>query len=95
MADLAGREPLSHIAAACKISEGHFGRAFAKSTGKPPHKWLMERRIDEAKRVLRYSDVPIADIGQQCGFADQSHLTRVFRTMVGISPGRWRQQNRY
>ncbi len=94
MSDLSGRIPMARIAEACRLSEGHFARAFVRSTGKPPHRWLVERRIEEAKRLLLQSDIPIAEIGQQCGFADQSHLTRVFRTATGATPARWRHQRR-
>jgi AraC-like DNA-binding protein len=94
MGDLSGRLSLARIAAECKLSEGHFARAFAKSTGEPPHRWLMRRRIEQAKSLLLHSDTPIADIAQICGFADQSHLTRVFKSAVGASPARWRQQRR-
>lgn len=94
MSDLSGCIPMARIAAECKLSEGHFARGFTRSTGKPPHRWLMDRRIEATKKLLLYSDTPIAEIGQQCGFADQSHLTRVFKSAVGESPGRWRQQKR-
>jgi AraC family transcriptional regulator len=44
-----------------------------------------------ARQLLRESALPLADIAVQCGFADQSHFTRVFSGRTGLSPGRWRR----
>lgn len=89
-ADLAGRIQLSTLAAACGLSVGHFSRAFRQSVGMPPYRWLVQRRIDVAKSLLR-TDLPIAELALRCGFSDQSHLTRVFKHAVGQTPGDWRR----
>jgi AraC family transcriptional regulator len=52
-------------------------------------------RVKRAKDLLRGTKRPIADIAVACGFADQSHLTRVFSKAFGISPGAWRRQWRH
>jgi hypothetical protein len=57
-----------------------------------PHRWLLERRVDRAKELLRHSS-PIAEIALECGFSDQSHFTRVFTNLMGVPPGVWRRQS--
>jgi AraC-like DNA-binding protein len=85
--------PLAAIAKACKLSESHFSRAFKISTGIPPHRWLVERRVESARELLLKSKAPLAEIAYTCGFADQSHMSRVFGRVVGMSPGTWRREH--
>ena len=92
-ANLDGDIPLASIAARCRLSPSHFARAFRQSTGLPPHRWLLQRRIEKAKGALRDSPATLADIATSCGFADQSHFTRVFTKLVGVSPGEWRRRH--
>jgi AraC-like DNA-binding protein len=89
--DLADCPTLSHLAAACGLSSRHFLRAFKKSNGVSPHRWLLIARVDRACELLENTPASIADIAHACGFADQSHLTRVFRGLVGAAPGAWRR----
>ena len=86
-------EPISlaELARACKLSPGHFARAFRQTTGQPPHRWLMVQRIEKAKQLLVDSTLSLAQIAQKCGFADQSHFTRVFAQLIQSSPGHWRR----
>ncbi|QND48431.1 helix-turn-helix transcriptional regulator [Rhizobium lusitanum] len=81
---------LAQLASDCGLSTSHFARAFARSTGIPPHRWLMQRRVDRAKELMR-KGTPLAEIALMCGFSDQSHLTRVFSQSEGLTPGRWRE----
>lgn len=83
---------LSEPAAACGLSPGYFARAFKQSVGTPPHRWLLLQRVLSAKSLLRNADLSLTDIAAACGFADQSHFTRVFTSIVGASPGAWRRQ---
>jgi AraC family transcriptional regulator len=83
---------LHDAARACGLSRGHFTKAFRVSTGLTPHQWLQRHRIDKAKRELLNPARSIADIATSCGFADQSHLTRVFSRLVGDSPAAWRRR---
>jgi AraC family transcriptional regulator len=83
--------PLGRLAAECGLSVQHFARAFRQSTGTPPHRWLLKQRVDRAKTLLTDRGVSLADIAVSCGFADQSHFTRIFTAMVGVSPGAWRR----
>ncbi|GLR83422.1 helix-turn-helix domain-containing protein [Bradyrhizobium iriomotense] len=89
--DLGGTFSLQLVAAELGFSVSHFSRAFRTSTGLPPHQWLLRRRIDTAKQLMRVRDLPLSEIAIAAGFANQSHFTRVFSTMVGVSPGAWRR----
>jgi AraC family transcriptional regulator len=90
-ANLGGNVPLRSIAQECGLSPSHFARAFAISVGQPPHQWLLEQRVDLARQLLGRSTLPLSEIAIQCGFADQSHFTRVFSAKTGLAPGRWRR----
>jgi AraC-like DNA-binding protein len=90
-ANLDGRVPLQEVARECRLSVSHFSRAFRCSMGAAPHNWLLTRRVELAKEKLRDDRLSLSDVALACGFADQSHLTRVFTRMVGVSPGAWRR----
>jgi AraC family transcriptional regulator len=90
-AELDGPVPMGQIAGACGISVAHFARAFKLTTGLPPHRWLLERRVERSKSLLMTTALSLVDIANTCGFAEQSHFTRVFTKRVGISPGAWRR----
>jgi AraC-like DNA-binding protein len=82
---------LSELAEECHLSVTHFVRAFRRSTGMPPHQWLLARRISKAKSLLARSDLTLAEIALACGFYSQSHLNKAFKTSTNVSPGRWRR----
>ena len=79
------------IAAEFDLSASHFARAFPISTGLPPHQWLLRQRIETAKQLMNDRDLPLSEIAISAGFANQSHFTRVFSAVVGVSPGTWRR----
>ena len=83
--------PLSRLANECGLSVRHFARAFRRSTGTSPHRWLLQRRVERAGEMLGNRAISLAGIALACGFADQSHFSRVFGAMVGASPGAWRR----
>jgi AraC-like DNA-binding protein len=83
---------LSEPASACGLSLSYFSRAFRQSMGTSPHRWLLLQRVLRAKSLLRDAEPSLAEIASTCGFADQSHFTRVFTGLVGASPGAWRKQ---
>ncbi len=89
--DLTGATPLHEIAGACGLSVSHFSRAFHKSTGLAPHAWLLHARVESARAMLRSGDASLSTIARASGFADQSHLARVFTRRVGLSPRTWRK----
>ncbi|GGC82342.1 AraC family transcriptional regulator [Chelatococcus reniformis] len=90
-ADLGGKLSLQRIAAEFDLSVSHFSRAFRKSTGLPPHQWLLHQRVKAAKQLMTVRELPLSEIAIAAGFANQSHMTRVFSSIVGISPGAWRR----
>src|ERR1700758_2453260 len=90
-AHLDGSIPLQEVARECHLSMSHFSRQFRRTTGLPPHKWLLTRRIEVVKEKLDDRRLSLSDVAAACGFADQSHLTRVFTRMVGVTPGAWRR----
>jgi AraC family transcriptional regulator len=90
--DLGGKLSLEQIAAEFGLSVSHFSRAFKASTGLPPHQWLLRQRVKAAKQLMTIRDLPLSEIAISAGFANQSHLTRVFSAAVGVSPAAWRRQ---
>jgi AraC family transcriptional regulator len=91
--DLSADRSVAELAAACRLSAGHFSRAFRRTLGISPHQWLLEQRVAHAKCLLQEKQ-PISEIAFASGFADQSHMTRVFLRKVGITPGAWRRIRR-
>jgi len=90
-ANLDGRVPLTEVAKECGLSVSHFSHAFRRTTGAAPHNWLLARRVEVAKEKLRDGRLSLLDVALVCGFADQSHFTRIFARIVGVSPGAWRR----
>lgn len=86
-----GDVSIAAVAEACHLSRGYFIRAFREATGVTPYQWLLNQRIDRARELIRTSNAPLAEIAVACGFADQSHFTRVFTSLVGTTPGTWRR----
>ncbi len=68
---------------------------FKSSTGMTPHRWLLDARIGRAKQLLLDGDLPLAEVALETGFSEQSHLTRVFRSLVGTTPAAWQRVNRH
>lgn len=83
--------PLNRLAAECNLSVRHFVRAFRRNTGTSPHQWLLKRRVEHARALLQNRGLSLTEVALACGFADQSHFTRVFTNVVGVSPGAWRR----
>src|SRR5215813_185157 len=88
---LDGGLSLALIANECGLTISAFQTAFAATVGEPPHRWLLEHRIEKAMRLLRHSGRPLDDIAVECGFVDARHLTRVLGRRIGISPQDWRR----
>src|SRR5262249_53042317 len=93
-ANLASEISLARIAEECRLSASHFARAFHETMGLPPHQWLLKRRVETAKSILRDSTLSLHEVALSCGFADQSHFTRTFSRWTGQGPGTWRRTAR-
>lgn len=74
-----------------EVSESSFSRKFKMTTGKSPYQYLVERRISEAKRLLRHTDQSIAEISLSVGYSNQAHFSTAFRKMTGVTPGAYRK----
>jgi len=79
------------LATLVRLNSSHFGRAFRNSFGEPPHEYLIRRRVERAQGLMLSTDAPLSEIALDCGLADQSHLTRLFRRIAGESPRAWRR----
>ncbi len=90
-AHIDGNIDLQLVAEACDLSVSHFARAFKQTFRRPPYRWLIERRVERAKDLMKNSRLSLADIAIQCGFVDQSALNRSFKRIHGVTPGIWRR----
>lgn len=81
---------LTEVAAEVGLSPFHFARQFRASIGLAPHAYLITRRVERAKELLSRTNLPIATVAATTGFAHQSHLTRHFKRLVGVTPARFR-----
>jgi AraC-like DNA-binding protein len=90
---LDGQLRLSYLAEECGLSVSHFSRSFKRSFGVPVHRYLIARRVERAKFLLRSSSAPLSEIALESGFADQAAFSRSFRAVVGTSPMRWLNEN--
>lgn len=79
---------LAELAAVAGLSRFELVRRFREQNGVTPHAFQTNLRVDQARRLLA-AGVPPAAVAAGCGFADQPHLTRVFKRAVGVSPGRY------
>lgn len=86
--------PVRRLARVSGVSEAHFARSFKQAFGLPPHRYLLSRRIERAKALLRDSDLPITDIAFQTGWCSLGTFGRTFRDVTGESPGDLRRRER-
>jgi AraC family transcriptional regulator len=80
---------LADLAAVAHLSEFHFARQFKQTTGLPPHQFVIHQRVERAKRLIAARRLSLAEVAVAAGFSDQSHLTRHFKRLVGVTPGRF------
>jgi AraC family transcriptional regulator len=86
------RIPLDDLAASVALSRFHFARRFRRSFDTSPHEFVLRQRVARARQLLARTATPLPDVAFACGFADQSHLNRVFKAHVGTTPGRFRER---
>ena len=88
VSDEQGDYGVEELAAACGLSVSYFIRAFKRATGATPYQWLLDFRISKAQEMLKRG-MPLAQVALECRFADQGHLSRVFKSKCGVSPMLW------
>jgi AraC family transcriptional regulator len=82
---------LSAIANELGMSQYYFCHLFRHSTGMSPHQYLIRQRVEQAKQLLRQPGLTITSVALECGFANQSHFARYFRTYTGMNPSQFRK----
>jgi transcriptional regulator GlxA family with amidase domain len=82
--------PVSRLASVSGVSEAHFARSFREAFGVPPHRYLLTRRIERAKALLRDTQLPITEIAFQTGWNSLGTFGRIFRDIAGQSPSELR-----
>lgn len=84
---------LAELSLVAGMSPYHFARTFKQVTGVTPHQYVLNARVERAKGLLLQGKLTIAEIASQVGFFDQSHLTRYFKRLVGVTPQALLRQN--
>ncbi len=84
---------LEDCASKVRLSASYFSRAFKATFGSTVGNYIRRRRVERAQQLMLLSNEPLSQIAFACGFADQAHYCRVFRSVVGLSPGIWRRHN--
>ncbi len=82
--------PVERLASVSGVSEAHFARSFKEAFGVPPHRYLLTRRIERAKAMLRDTDMPILDIALETGWQSLGTFGRVFKDVTGQTPSELR-----
>ena len=94
--DVASHEdwPVERLARVSRVSKAHFARSFRSAFGVPPHRYLLTRRIERAKALLRDTETPITDIAYQTGWKSLGTFGRIFRDVTGENPGQLRAREK-
>lgn len=74
------------------MSRSSFLRSFRRALGQAPVEFLIERRLDAARRMLRDTDRPVTEVALDCGFGDSNYFARLFRKMTGVTPSAFRRR---
>ena len=84
---------LETLAQQVGFSAYHFASLFCQTTGETPHQFVLSKRLEEAQRLLRETDLPLSQVALSVGFQSQSHFTHVFRNRLGETPRHYRQNH--
>jgi AraC family transcriptional regulator len=80
------------MAAVAHLSAYNFARQFKRATGRPPHRYVLARRIERAQQLLQPDgDLSLAEVAADTGFSDQSQFSRQFKRITGITPRQFRK----
>ena len=91
--DLAGDLTLADLAREANLSRYHFARLFKESTGLPPHRYVVGRRVERAAKLLAGTESPISEIAREVGFANQAQLNYHLKRLLGLTPAALRRQS--
>lgn len=83
---------VANLAKIAGINVSYFRRLFHDATGMAPRDYVLSVRLEQARKLLTLSELPIIQIAEECGFASQSHLTARFRTAHAVTPAQFRKQ---
>ena len=87
---------LERMAALARLSPTYFASQFKRATGLPPHRYIIDRRVERAKQLLQGDgDVSLTEVAARTGFSDQSHFSHHFKRLVGVTPGQFRMPARF
>jgi AraC family transcriptional regulator len=78
------------LADRAQVSLAHFRRLFQEAMGAPPHRYILAARLEQARKLLTTTTLPISRIAGDCGFSSQSHLTASFRAAHAATPAQYR-----
>jgi AraC family transcriptional regulator len=93
-AHLSERLLVKDLAQVAGLSPGRYAQAHLQLTGKPPHRFLLELRLERARELLLNTELGLADVALACGFSSQQHLTSTMRRRLGATPGQFRLTRR-
>lgn len=93
-AHLASDLSLDDLARVAALSPYHFARAFKKSVGVPPYRYVVRRRVERARDLIATGQYRVGEVAHALGFSDPSHLTRAFKAHLGLTPSRYLRESR-
>lgn len=83
---------LTELADTIEMNTFHFARQFKQATGQPPHQYIVSRRIERAKELLKTTKMPLVEISLEVGINSQNHFTTLFRRQTGLTPKQFRDR---
>ncbi|WP_187294776.1 helix-turn-helix transcriptional regulator [Chitinophaga pinensis] len=84
---------IADLSKKARLNLDKFEKTFKQVMGSAPQKFIEDTRMQEAARLLRTTDIPIADVAYKVGYADQGYFTKVFKRVFGVTPRKYRQDN--
>jgi AraC family transcriptional regulator len=88
---LDSQHSLQSLAQESGYSRVHFVRMFQAATGRSPHNYLLNMRVERARELLSNRELSLIEIAFDCGFSSHSHMTRVFKQFLGVTPSEYRR----
>jgi AraC family transcriptional regulator len=83
---------IKELAELAGYSLDHFAKLFKNTFGVPPHRYLLDCRVNAAREHLAAGSLPLAEIAWRCGFGTQAHFTGIFKLRTGVAPGEYRRR---